>query len=195
MNQEINKWTQDSKNIWATVVVITILVVAVGSGRATDVEKYLHKHAIIREAAPPTKEIYRGLQPSHIEGLISAREAILFAIQHLENKGVKGIRICEARWIAAPLGGYLIDGKGDFNIGDKHYSTFRIGVRDGTEGKAGEEFVFIGRGEDKEGRVIWYPEPGPDFRPGKGEIFPQELLSYEFLVDRASFESLSSRFK
>ena len=148
--------------------------------------KYLHKDAILYGVAMPPEAEYH---------TISLKEAILFAVQHLENKGVKNIKICETGWIVAPLGGFLIDGKGSFNIGGKYYSIFRIGIRDGSEDNAGEEFVFIARGEDDEDKVIWYPEPGPDFRPAEGEIFPEELLAYEFLMSREKFESLSDRFK
>lgn len=141
------------------------------------IDNYLHLHpdAILTEGITPMmrESGYRG---------IFIREAVVYAIQYLEARGVKDIEICETTWIAAPVGGYLIDGKGNFNIGDKHYSTFRIGIRDGAEGNVGTEFVFIVRGEDKKGNVIWYPEPEPD------------MPDY-YLWEREKFESLSSRFK
>ncbi|KPK88862.1 MAG: hypothetical protein AMJ94_13755 [Deltaproteobacteria bacterium SM23_61] len=150
------------------------------------IKPFLHKEAILRgvEMSPEAK--YQG---------ISVEEAVLFAIQHLEAKGAKEIEICETHWIVAPLGAFFIDGKGDLYIGEKHYTTFRVGVRDGSEGRAGNMFVFIARGKDDEGHVIWYPEPGPGFRPAKGEAFPEELFDYEFLGDRKNFESLEARFK
>ncbi len=151
-----------------------------------DIEKYLHPNAILRGVTMPPEAEYQA---------ISVEKAMLFAIQYLEKKGIKEIQICETGWMIAPIGGFLIDGKGDFSVGEKHYSIFRIGVRDGSEGNAGEKFVFIARGDDGKGGAIWYPEPGPDFNPTEGEIFPEELLSYEFLSDREKFESLSSRFK
>jgi len=150
-----------------------------------DIEKYLHKDAILRGVEMPPEAGYKA---------ISLEEAIRFAIQYLESKSVKEIKICETRWIVAPLGGFLIDGLGNFSIEGKEYSTFRIGIRDGSEGNAGEVFAFIARGEGEKGNVIWYPEPGPDFQPAKGEAFPEELIVYEFLVDRERFESLSDRF-
>jgi hypothetical protein len=79
---------------------------------------------------------------------ISTEDAIRFAIQRLENKGVESIKVCETSWIVAPLGGFLIDGFGKLKIGEKEYSTFRIGITDGSEGDAGDEFGFIARGAD-----------------------------------------------
>ncbi len=219
MNQQINKPTQGFKNIGATIVVVIILVIAVGGGiyrwasrkgtspvvqmvenstineSAIDVERYLHKDVVILGAPPSSKETYLldRTPPSHFGGGISVREAILFAIQYLENKceSIKYIQICEVDWIVAPLGVYLINGKSNFHIEGKDYSIFRIGIKD----KDGEKFVFIARGENDRGRVIWYPEPGPDFQLAEGEVFPEELWDYEYLGDREKFESLSSRFK
>jgi len=161
-----------------------------------DIDKYLHRDAALKEEMTLTK--IEGATPMMIEAgyfSISAPEVLSFAIQHLKTKGVQEIRICEVGWIAAPLGAFLIDGKGSFNIGEKHYSTFRIGIRDGSRGNTGEEFVYIARGEDDKGKVIWYSEAGSDFHTTEGEVFPEELLAYEFLGDREKFESLSSRFK
>ena len=162
-----------------------------GMADEIDIEQYLHKKAIFWQAFPSVGT----------HGL-SSQKAILFAVKHLKKKGIKNIKICETRWIAAPFGAYFIDGKGDFSIEEKNYSTFRIGVRDGTEEKngklkAGEECLFIARGIDNKGKVIWYPEPGPDFRPAEGKVFPEKLMVYEFLYgdDRTRFESLSIRFK
>jgi len=166
------------------------------TGIIEDIDKYLHGDAVLKEDI--TLMRVDGVTPMMVEAgyfSISAPEVLSFAIQHLKAKSIKEIKICEVSWIAAPLGGFLIDGKGIFNVGAKHYSTFRIGIRDGSEGNAGEEFVFIARDEDDKGMVTWYPEPGPDFHVTEGEIFPEEFLSYKFLNDREKFENLSSRFK
>ncbi|MEI8229933.1 MAG: hypothetical protein WCG83_02230 [Candidatus Peregrinibacteria bacterium] len=149
------------------------------------ISSYLHKDAILYEAIPPPAEYHA----------ISVENALTYAIRLLEKKGMKGISICESEWIAAPLGGFLINGKGNFRIGNREYSTFRIGVRDGSEGNAGEEFMFIARSKDDQGNVFWYPEPGPDFRPAVGETYPANLMVYEYLGDRKQFETLSNRFK
>jgi hypothetical protein len=146
-----------------------------------EVTQYLHPNVIIN--GPPIS--YKG---------ISSQEAISFALYHLQKRGIKRVLICEVKWIGSPLGGFLIDSVGSLDIGDNHYSTFRIGVRDGSEGDPGKEFVFIARGTNKEGRVIWYPEPGPDFQPIE-RMEDSELLAYEFLKDREHFETLLSRCK
>ena len=154
------------------------------------IKPFLHNDAIIRGVVMPPEAHYQA---------ISVEEAIFFALQDLEERGVKEIKICETHWFTAPFGGFLIDGKGDYRVGEKHYTTFRVGVTDGARGRqAGSIFAFIARGEDDEGNIIWYPEPGPDFRPAEGEVFPAELLVYEFLGSgefRATFESLESKFK
>jgi hypothetical protein len=148
------------------------------------IKPFLINDAIIRGVVMPPEAHYQA---------ISVEEAIFFALQDLEERGVKEIKICETHWFTAPFGGFLIDGKGDFSVGEIHYTTFRIGVYDGSQGHAGDIFAFIARGKDDEGNIIWYPEPGPDFRPAEGEVFPAELLVYEFLG--SGFESLESRFK
>jgi len=199
--------TQGKTN-WKFLFIVIVLAAVVGGGtlvyrwwvgkqetktselkisEQVDIKKYLHKDAILEEGITPM------MRESGYAGIF-VREAVVYAIKHLEARGVKNIVICEFHWIAAPLGGYLIDGKGSFNIEDKHYSTFRIGIRNGAEGNVGDEFVFIARGEDDKGNIVWYPDPGPDFQPAEGEPFPEELMVYEFLSDRERFESLSSRF-
>jgi len=208
-NQKFINIFKDSRTNWKYILVVVILATIVGGGilgyqwwterqeikvpelkipekvTELDIDKYLHEDAILHGVEMPPEAEYKA---------ISLKEAIQFAIRYLENKGVKEIKICETKWMAAPLGGFLIDGLGDFSIGGKEYSIFRIGIRDGSEGNAGEAFAFIARGEDEKGNVIWYPEPGPGFQPVKGEVFPEELMVYEFLIDRERFESLSSRF-
>lgn len=165
---------------------LVFLSIILQSCTSNNINKYLHKDAMPYEVAMPTEA------EKHA---ISLQEATLYAVKHLENRGVKNIKICEAEWITAPLGGFLIDGKGSFTIGGEHYTIFRIGIRDGSKENAGEEFVFMARGKNNKDKVIWYPETGPDFRPAEGEIFPEELLVYEFLGQREKFESLADRFK
>jgi len=130
---------------------------------------------------------------------ISPREAASYALLRLQARGVKDIVICETFWITAPLSGYLVDAKGKAIINGKDYSLFRVGVKDGLEkskekSSAGEEFVFIARGDNKAGEAVWYPSPGPDYRLGEGEAVPEGMLAYEFLLNRDKFESLESRF-
>jgi hypothetical protein len=132
-------------------------------------------------------------------GPISSREAALYAINHLKVRRVTHIVICEVRWIAAPLGGYLVDAKGKAKIKGTTYRIFRVGVRDGTEEKdgkllGGEMFVFIAFGKDKLGRPHWYPPPGPDIWPPRSAA-DSSVLDYEFLLNRDGFESLDSRYR
>lgn len=140
-------------------------------------ERHMHKDAIIGEPWPHRGGPYYS---------ISSKTAILWAINHLKMRGAEEIKICEVGWIVAPLGGFLIDGKFELIEVPKRYSIFHIGIRDGSEGNAGAEFVFVAKGVDEEGRVAWYPPPGPDS--------PDRDLDYEFL-DRKSFESIPDRFK
>lgn len=149
--------------------------------------KYFHKNAIIGNISTN--------YPKGIKG----KEAALFAIKKLETRGINNIQICVVTWIAAPLGGYLVDAKGTWKHKGREFSVFRIGIRDGSDERenkflAGEEFVFIAMGEDKSNK-IWYPSPGPDYEIKEGEVMPIDLLAYEFLPDKKEFENLPLRFK
>ena len=147
-----------------------------------DIEKYLHEDCLLKEEMSLTK--IEGVSLMMVESgyfSVSAEEVLSFAIQQLQTKSVSEIEICEVHWIAAPYGGFLIDGKGSFNEGTKHYSTFRIGVTDSSKNNAVKEFTFIARGEDNEDNVIWYPESFHYF------FFSEK--------DKEDFEDLSSRFK
>lgn len=145
-----------------------------------DIEKYLYKDAVLHGVAMPSEAKYHA---------ISLKEALLFAIQRLEKKGIKEIKICESEWIVAPIGSYIIYAKGDFFTKDKHYSTFRIVIRDGSEDDLGGEVAFLARGENESGNVIWYFESGNVFYPDEYGVFPEEL---GFVGDRKKLESLSS---
>jgi hypothetical protein len=99
---------------------------------AQSIERYLHKNASLGEG--PSPELLH--QSEH--NPISPRQAASFAVGHLGAKGVTDIKICEVNWIAAPLGGYLVDAKGKATIKGKHYSLFRVGVRDGSDEKTSQ---------------------------------------------------------
>ncbi|MCM3876075.1 MAG: hypothetical protein NEA02_06610 [Thermoanaerobaculia bacterium] len=123
---------------------------------------------------------------------IRADQAARHAVAALKRRGVRQIRLCALTWIAAGVGGALVDALGRLDSGESVYSAFRVGVRDGTEArkgryKAGEEFVFIARGADRSGRIVWLPPPGPDYDPALHEFIGE----YEYL-DRESFEKLES---
>jgi hypothetical protein len=119
-------------------------------------------------------------------------------LDHLKARGITGIAICEAQWIAAPVSGYLIDALGNATIDGAKFSTFRIGIRDGREEEhglpAGEVFVFIAHGREDSGGSAWYPHPGPDHEPGPEEAITEGMLAYEFLIGRERFESLTTRY-
>ncbi len=107
--------------------------------------------------------------------------------------------ICEVQWIAAPISGYLVDLKGKLIIDHQDYTTFRIGITDSydedtEENLAGKEFVFIALGKNAEGKAIWYPSPGPDYKPTNDEAIPESFFIYEFLINRDRFETLFNRY-
>ena len=159
---------------------------------ASSVDRYLHKNAQIDS---PPQNLFHGSAMKPIPPL----EAASFALHRLEARGVRDIVICEISWIAAAISGYLVDAKGKATINGINYSTFRIGIRDGLEKKngkflAGDEFVFIARGEKESGQSAWYPSPGPDYKMADGDDVTEGMLAYEFLLNREKFESLGRRF-
>jgi hypothetical protein len=160
-------------------------------------ESYFHSNAII--AVPPLSHP----TPSHLSDTsatkpLSSLEACRFAIHHLEKKGIKNIVICEVQWIAAPLSGYLVDLKGNLTIEGQDYSIFRIGITDSFEKyikkTAGDEFVFIAYNKNKDGKTFWYPKPGPDSDIFEENIMSDNILVYEFLLQRERFETLFERY-
>lgn len=154
----------------------------------------LHSNARLGIGLPGETSLFRadGRLP------IAPREAVRFAAAHLRRRGAADVLICESRWIAAPLSGYLVDGLGRLALDGREYTAFRVGVRDGGEAgsgaEAGSEFAFIAFGRDADGRPVWYPEPGPDVHPGPDQACPEGLLSFEFLMNRPEFEGLSARY-
>jgi hypothetical protein len=137
------------------------------------------------------------LYPDSVDlpGLITAQAAAEAAAGALVHEGASEITVCRTSWIAAPLGGYLVDGLLALSTDSAEYTSFRVGVRDGSEGNPGEIFVTLLKGETPEGEVAWYPSPGPDYIPAEGDVAPDRLLDYEFLLDREIFESLESDFE
>ena len=189
------KWRRLKENYGPTVLIAGLIFSLLGTAAlcsASSLDQYLHKNCKL------------GQQPEFLiqEGRvkpISPREAASFAVRGLQARGVKEIVICEALWIAAPLSGYLVDAKGKATINGTEFSSFRVGIRDGLEEKngqyaAGEEFVFIARGEIENGRSVWYPSPGPDYELGEGGDVTDGMLAYEFLLHREAFEHLADRY-
>ncbi|MCP4137059.1 MAG: hypothetical protein GY754_39185 [bacterium] len=130
--------------------------------------------------------------------LLNGKDAAQIAISELEKKGIKKITVCRVHWIAAPLGGYLIDVIGELKKNNNRYSSFRIGIRDGSEKKDGlvkiaEQFAFIAKGQDKNFKTVWIPEGGPF---DKKEIRVEEGSDFEFYFHKKEeFDSLLIDFE
>ncbi|MCU0612724.1 MAG: hypothetical protein MUE60_13175 [Candidatus Eisenbacteria bacterium] len=161
--------------------------------RPDSLQSTLHPHANLLVWPPPSEEVTASVS------IISPSVAAESAAVALTRRGVTEPVICEARWIAGAVSGYLVDATGDLAFEGLHYSVFRIGIRDGAEAqygdefRAGSEFVFIALGWDNYGAQVWNPPPGPDYRPPEDESFDR-LLPYEFLLDHAAFETLPRRY-
>ena len=145
----------------------------------------------------PDAEIFDSSYPQRVEfPVITGLEATVFADSFLSHMGAKNVVFCRTTWIVAPLGGYLVDGLCEIDIEGTHYTSFRIGIGDGSEGNPEEDtFTFIACcTTDGNGNMHWHPEPGPDFQPDEDEIIPESYFSYEFLLNRKDFENLESDF-
>lgn len=154
------------------------LLILVGTMAATPVhpEEYIHPDSDLRDPAS-------GMPDS------TTSVVVVSAADHLP--GIEGgdVLVCRMTRIEAPLGGWLIDGLADIEIDGISYETFRIGIDD-----SGEVFTLIARCVDSSGVVRWFPAMGPDYRPGEDEPFPEDLLEFEFLIDRDDFEKLELEF-
>jgi len=179
----------------SALVIFLLFFLQTHSWGEEKLDNYLHQNARLGMGLP-SDEIFSpsGSKP------ISPATAAGFAVSHLKRMGVKDIVICESHWIAAAISGYLVDSQGRLTIGNKHFSVFRIGIRDGSEKHHGEEykegtkFVFIALGWDNTGKPLWYPDPGPDYKLAKDEGVTEGMLSYEYLLYRKEFESLPVRY-
>lgn len=165
-----------------------------------DLRLFLHRKAgpaALSPVSPTAGQIQDGLAPVPI----SPRQACCFAIERLQARSVRRIQICEVLWIAAPLGGYLVDLKGRWTFDGEEFSLFRIGIRDGSEASggphlaAGIEFVFIAKGKTASGESRWFPRPGPDYRITGDETWPESFFAWEFLLNREKFETLGDRYQ
>ncbi len=172
-----------------------LLLLAVSSpvtGDSSDAETEAYFSSI-----HPDGEIFDSSYPQEVEfPVITGLEATVFADSFLSLMGAKDVVFCRTTWIVAPLGGYLVDGLCKIDIEGTHYTSFRIGIGDGSEGNPEENtFTFITSGTtDENGNIHWHPEPGPDFQPDEDEIIPESFFNYEFLLNREDFENLESDF-
>jgi hypothetical protein len=158
--------------------------------------RYIHKNARFGEPSPIVHSSHK--QP------LSAHQAAAWAFKRLTSRGAKQVMICEARWIAAPLTGYLVDAKGNMQMGKDTFRVFRVGIRDGLEEKnglwkAGDEFVFMACGKMAGGKTVWYPKAEPGVVPNEKST-PEEMKSYlvfQFLSpgEEKDFENLADRYK
>jgi len=171
---------------------VLVLLSTIGLCFGSSLDQYFHKDCKFN---PPPDWV---IDSSKVKP-ISPRQAAEFAVRRLQARRVKDIAICEVSWITAPLGGYLVDAKGRATINGNDFSSFRVGIRDGSDYwrgnySAGEEFVFFALGADRSGKSLWYPSPGPDYQLAEGEVMTEGMLAYEFLLRRKDFESLGIRF-
>jgi len=179
--------TQGKTN-WKYVLIVLILAVIVGGGilgwikrteipsvefpKITrpekpgkvegDIEKYLHKDAILRGVEMPPEAKYQA---------ISTKEAILIVAQNLENQNVKDIKIRHLLWVVAPRGEFFIAGDCNFIHEGKQYNKFLAVIEDGSEGEVGKpSFVF----KDTD---IWYSNLAPSALPEELEELVGEYES------------------
>lgn len=157
-------------------VLLCILYASSGGVAETPLEYYIY----------PGEEVVQLLLALGDEDL---ENSLLSAVDHLLEQGGEDILICCMQRIEAPLAGYLIDGLWNAEIDGTEFTTFRIGIRD-----TGVPFVLIGRGVDSNGRVHWYPPPGPDYRQSGNEPVPERQLDYEYLIGREAFEMLEEHY-
>jgi hypothetical protein len=157
---------------------------------------FISQAAVVDEASEPPLESF--LYPEDdVIALIAElgdqrlENSLYGALDALTEFGGDSILICRITRIEAPLGGYLFDGLWNLEKEGKTYTTFRIGIPDGS---SDDPFVIIARGTDSRNGVHWYPEPGPDFSPQGNTPLPESMLDYEFLLDRRDFELLEEYY-
>jgi hypothetical protein len=155
------------------------------------VDAYLASDLDLKEALYP-----EGYTPI----AIGAKEAVRFAVDALESRGVRDVRICQIDWIAAPLGAAIIQAAGQWTTGGATFDAFAVGIRDGTEIKyglpGGQEFMLLARGVNAKGEETYYHsgEEGVQAEILPYSSVPEEErdLLFEF-VDRDRLTSLPKR--
>jgi hypothetical protein len=101
-------------------------VVAVLAAACLHQDLHLRRGFVMKEAVYPEDS---PLRP------IPARQAIRSAIQSLQARGVRRVRICAIAWVVAPLGGALIEATGQLEVQGIRLTAFSVGIHDGTEGQ------------------------------------------------------------
>ena len=185
------------KTILVSVLVVTVFSYCLAAGQeSVKTHGFVHPRARIQNYPEDFKIKFEK------KGIMDAESAISRAVEILRNRGIGRLCICEVSWIAAPVSGYLIDALGDFSFDGNHFKIFRLGITDCPQSTgnpdfpmdAGEEFVFIAKGLSQDGLPRWFPPPGPDTVHDTHGFDTRSVLAYEFLFDRASFETLPQRF-
>lgn len=101
------------------------------------IESSLGRGVILEEATIP--ETWSLPKP------ISAADAARAAIDALESRRVRDIRVCGLQWIQAPLGAAIVLATGRRD--DRNRFGFAVGIHDGTDVQygdpAGKEFLFL----------------------------------------------------
>jgi len=115
-------------------------------------DTYLRPEFVMKKASYPDQW--------HLPKAISPRQAIQFAVDALERRGVREIRICEIAWVVAPLGAAIIQATGSWKRSGSSFDTFVLGIRDGTEAKhglaAGDEAYVVARGVGADRKEMYY---------------------------------------
>lgn len=115
-------------------------------------DTYLRREFVMNEPQYP--------EQWHLPRPISPRQALRFAVEALERRGVRGIRMCEITWIQAPLGAAIIQATGGWKRGGSSFDAFALAIRDGTEAKrghpAGEEAYLVARGIGADGKETYH---------------------------------------
>lgn len=115
-------------------------------------DTYLRPEFVMNEPRYP--ELWHGPKP------ISPRQALRFAVDALERRAVRNIRMCQIAWVQAPLGAAIIQATGRWERGGSSFDAFVFGIRDGTEAKhghpAGDEAYLVARGAGADGKETYY---------------------------------------
>ncbi len=132
------------------------------------ITRYLARGVVLEEAVIPSTW--------SLPKPVAASDAVRFAIDALESRGVSDIRICGVQWIQAPLGAAIVLATGCWQSAESTFSAFAIALHDGTEVKygdpAGKEYSFLARGADAKHREVYFTGEG---------LEPEEEYAFEFV--------------
>jgi hypothetical protein len=191
-----------------SIILWAALVALFAADEIKDVRQHVHPRARIEDCPE------RCLVP----GALTARQALIKAIEMFEEAGVRHLCICEVRWIDSPVSGYLVDALGDLEMKITHgslgeegrYSIFRLGVADRPRGDgsrfpggAGEAFAFVAKGVGPDGKPKWFPpavltdvvaERLRGDPKGEADIKFPLVYFVKYFQDKERFASLPERY-